>query len=88
MHAALLVRMHLAIVFSFREFSKSNGILIPMLFRVTRLSGRGFLLQYIDIGRIYGPGYRSRSPGFDSRLPDFLRNSGSGTGSSQPREDN
>jgi hypothetical protein len=33
------------------------------------------------------PGYRSRDPGFDSRvLPDFLRNSVSGTGSTQPRE--
>jgi hypothetical protein len=28
------------------------------------------------------PGYRSRGPGFDSpALPDFLRSSGSGTGS-------
>jgi hypothetical protein len=35
------------------------------------------------------PGYRSRGPGFDSRgLPDFLRSSGYGTGSTQPREDN
>jgi hypothetical protein len=34
-------------------------------------------------------GYRSRGPGFDSRLlPDFLRSRGSGTGSTQPREDN
>jgi hypothetical protein len=35
------------------------------------------------------PGYRSRGPGFNSPvLPDFLRSSGSGTGSTQPREDN
>jgi hypothetical protein len=34
-------------------------------------------------------GYRSRGPGFDSRaLRDFLRSRGSGTGSTQPREDN
>jgi hypothetical protein len=33
-------------------------------------------------------GYRSRGPGFDSpALPDFLRGSGSGTGSTQPREE-
>jgi hypothetical protein len=31
------------------------------------------------------PGYRSRGPGFDS-LPDFLENSGSGMGSTQPHE--
>jgi hypothetical protein len=35
------------------------------------------------------PGYRSRGPGFDSpALPDFLRSGESGTGSTQPREDN
>jgi hypothetical protein len=34
-------------------------------------------------------GYRSWRPGFDSRAqPDFLRSSGSATGSTQPREDN
>jgi hypothetical protein len=33
-------------------------------------------------------GYRSKGPWFDSpALPDFLRCSGSGTGSTQPRED-
>jgi len=31
-------------------------------------------------------GYRYRGPGFDPRLPDFLNSSGSGTGSTQPRE--
>jgi hypothetical protein len=32
-------------------------------------------------------GCRCRGPGFDSpALPDFLRSSGSGTGSTQPRE--
>jgi hypothetical protein len=35
------------------------------------------------------PGYISRGPGFDHpALPDFVRNSVSGTGSTQPREDN
>jgi hypothetical protein len=35
------------------------------------------------------PGYRSRGPGFVSpALPDFLRSSGPGTGSTQFREDN
>ena len=33
-------------------------------------------------------GYRYRGLGFDSRLPDFLSSSGSGTGSTQPREVN
>jgi hypothetical protein len=34
------------------------------------------------------PGYRSRGPGFDSpALPDFLSSGGSGTGLTQPRED-
>jgi hypothetical protein len=34
------------------------------------------------------PGYRSRRPGFDSpALPDFLRSSASGTGSTLPREE-
>jgi hypothetical protein len=32
------------------------------------------------------PGYRSRGPGSIPTLPDFLRSSGSGTGSTQPRE--
>ena len=32
--------------------------------------------------------YRYRGLGFDSRLPDFLSSSGSGTGSTQPREVN
>jgi hypothetical protein len=46
-------------------------------------------LCYIEEGRLCGlavgvPGYRSRGPGFDSR--DFLRSSGSGTGSTHPRE--
>jgi len=31
-------------------------------------------------------GYRYRGPGFDPALPDFLSSSGSGTGSTQPRE--
>jgi hypothetical protein len=34
------------------------------------------------------PGYRSRGPGSILVLPDFLRSSGSGTGSTQPREYN
>jgi hypothetical protein len=35
------------------------------------------------------PGYRSRGPGFDSRvLTDFLRTSGFETGSTQPQEYN
>jgi hypothetical protein len=34
------------------------------------------------------PGYRSRDPGFESpTLLDFLRSSGSGSGSTQPSED-
>jgi hypothetical protein len=32
------------------------------------------------------PGYRSRGPGLIPALPDFLRSSGSGTGSTQPCE--
>jgi hypothetical protein len=49
-----------------------------------------FFLQMFD--RFCGlvvtvTGYRSIGPGFDS-LPDFLRSSGSGTGSTQPREYN
>jgi hypothetical protein len=45
--------------------------------------------SHIDKARLYGlvvrvPGYRSRHPG----LPDFLRSGGSGTGSTQPSEDN
>jgi hypothetical protein len=35
------------------------------------------------------PGHRSRGPGFDFRaLPDFLRSSGSGNSSTQPRKYN
>jgi hypothetical protein len=34
------------------------------------------------------PGYRSRGPGSNPALPDCLRSSGSGTGSTQPREYN
>jgi hypothetical protein len=34
------------------------------------------------------PGYRSRGPVRFPALPDFLRSSGSGTGSTQPREYN
>jgi hypothetical protein len=34
------------------------------------------------------PGCRSRGPGRFTALPDFLRSSGSGTGSTQPREYN
>jgi hypothetical protein len=34
------------------------------------------------------PGYRSRDPGLIPSLPDFLRTSGSGTGSTQPRDYN
>jgi hypothetical protein len=33
-------------------------------------------------------GYISRGPGLDPALPNFLRSSGSGTGSTQPREYN
>jgi hypothetical protein len=38
-------------------------------------------------GLVRVPGYRSRGPGFDSRR-DFVRSSGSGTGSTWPREYN
>jgi arylsulfatase A-like enzyme len=34
------------------------------------------------------PGYRSRGPGSIRTLPDFLKSNGSGTGCTQPREDN
>jgi hypothetical protein len=34
------------------------------------------------------PGYRSRGPDLFPTLPDFLRSSGSGTGSTQSREYN
>jgi hypothetical protein len=34
------------------------------------------------------PGYRSRGPGSIPALPDFLGSSGSGTGSTEPREYN
>jgi hypothetical protein len=48
-----------------------------------------FQLSVNSVDRLCGlvvrvPGYRSRGPG---ALPDFLRSSGSGTGSTQPRED-
>jgi hypothetical protein len=33
------------------------------------------------------PGYRSGGPGSIPALPDFLRSSGSGTGSTQPRKE-
>jgi hypothetical protein len=34
------------------------------------------------------PGYRSGGPGFDSRALQEIKSSGSGTGSTQPREYN
>jgi hypothetical protein len=38
---------------------------------------------------VRAPGYKSRGPGVRfSALPDFLRSGGSGTGSTDPREDN
>ena len=48
-----------------------------------------FLVDRVD--RLCGlvvrvSGYRYRGPGFDPRCPDFLSSSGSGTGSTQPRE--
>jgi hypothetical protein len=55
---------------------------------------RNFFLCLWELGRLCGPvvrvpGYRSTGPWFDSRvLPDFLRTSGSGTGYTQPPEDN
>jgi hypothetical protein len=49
-----------------------------------------FYMLFSKFNRLCGQssGYRSRGPGFDSQLPDFMTSSGSGTGSTQPREDN
>jgi hypothetical protein len=49
------------------------GFFIPYSLTKDRLCGLVIIVH----------GYRSRGP-----LPDFLRISGSGTGSTQPREDN
>jgi hypothetical protein len=48
-----------------------------------------FSVPFMKLDRLCGlvvrvPGYRPRFPA----LPDFLRSSGSATGSTQPREDN
>jgi hypothetical protein len=50
-------------------------------------------VMYEKVDRLCGlvvrvPDHRSRGPGSIPALPDFLRSSGSGTGSTQPREYN
>jgi hypothetical protein len=54
---------------------------------------RGPLRLVSPIDRLCGlvvrvPGYRSGGPGFDSRALQGKKSSGSGTGSTQPREYN
>ena len=64
------------------------------MFHILFLEGLALFVPTVTyLGRLCGlvvrvSGYRYRGLGFDSRLPDFLSSSGSGTGSTQPREVN
>jgi hypothetical protein len=53
-------------------------------------SDHGVFFMYKEVDRLCGlvvrvPSYRSRGPGSIPGLPDFVKSSGSGTGSTQPR---
>jgi hypothetical protein len=71
------------------------SLILDAGFRWTTLSGKIKLHPNKEFGRLCGlvvrdPGYRlqiQRSRVRFQALPDFLRSSGSGTGSTQPRED-
>jgi hypothetical protein len=66
-------------IYGFNDDDDGNHKLIPLCVA----SGRLCVLV------VRAPGYKSRDPGFYSRrVPDLLRSSVSGTGSTQPREDN
>jgi hypothetical protein len=56
----------------------------PFVLKVTNQAGDDHLCGLV----VKAPGYRSGGPGFDSRALQEKISSGSGTGSTQPREYN